>query len=523
MYNFQQHAAHYLARKRVSVTLLRLLAMLCLAFIVLYSDDVASTLPLTALALLFSCTLISMAARVSAIQTGHPLTHTTLLTPGYFSCCGLYFSVLGLGLYRLTGTPLYIYAVLGTALLWLYLVIILFRHPVDRYTTSHAQPGSWLLQLVDRFSDPQILPWLVLLLSLLKMEALLFWAGLFAVISAIRRVLNLLKTHDSEATRELARGALNYLFYMTGAFILLVLVMQMPFADLVQAMDVVGPEDIWLLLVPAVWVIPYAMTLQVLLDYRISFIDALYTQISGDAFNSITPFLGFGGEPWKARHLARFVPVDDASHAIIQSRIIHAISGVLFTALILGMTVWLVDLSAHPGYAYGMGVVAVLMLLIFGLLLWVSMSKVPSHITRFLLARLKLLDEFRHFQPGWKKVGAAIALKMAGRIGKFLELFLIFYVLDIDPELVDIILVEAMVMLSVSLFFFVPQGLGVNEAGILAAFSIAGLAAASGIAFGLLRRARMLAYTLIGLLVYLLGTVTRFGSKRYDTTRQSAR
>ncbi len=70
-------------------------------------------------------------------------------------------------------------------------------------------------------------------------------------------------------------------------------------------------------------------------------------------------------------------------------------------------------------------------------------------------------------------------------------------------------------MVSVSLFFFIPQGLGVNEAGIVTAFSIVGYASAAGIAYGLIRRARMIIYSLVGLVVYLLGTLTRFGSKRY--------
>ena len=146
------------------------------------------------------------------------------------------------------------------------------------------------------------------------------------------------------------------------------------------------------------------------------------------------------------------------------------------------------------------------------------MSRVPN---RFLLSELKILNEFRHIQPGWKQVLIAIALKMIGRTGKFLELFLILIVLDIDPDFVDVVLVEALVMVSVCLFFFVLLGLGINEAGVLADFSIAGLAAASGIAFGLLRRARMITYTLTGLCVYVLGTTTRFGSQPYRNQDQS--
>ncbi len=60
-------------------------------------------------------------------------------------------------------------------------------------------------------------------------------------------------------------------------------------------------------------------------------------------------------------------------------------------------------------------------------------------------------------------------------------------------------------MVSVSIFFFIPNGLGVNEVGIATALSITGYSAALGVVFGLIRRARMLIYALIGLGFYIFG------------------
>jgi uncharacterized membrane protein YbhN (UPF0104 family) len=95
---------------------------------------------------------------------------------------------------------------------------------------------------------------------------------------------------------------------------------------------------------------------------------------------------------------------------------------------------------------------------------------------------------------------------LIGRFGRFLELYLIFLVLEIVPSFADVVIVQGMVMASVSIFFFVPQGLGVNEAGIVTALDIAGYSAATGVVFGLIRRARMIVYTLMGLIVYVIGT-----------------
>lgn len=305
------------------------------------------------------------------------------------------------------------------------------------------------------------------------------------------------------------------LFYVVGFSILLYVVTRLPFADVTEALRIVGPEDAWLIFVPVAWVVPYALTLCVLLDHRVTFRDALYTQISGDAFNSLTPLLGFGGEPYKAAHLANFVPLDDASHAIIQSRVIHALSGVMFTAAVVVAAIFLVDLSAVPGFAAALWLVATSMVAVSILLLWLARSRAPSRLAALILSKLKLVEEFRHDRLSWSRLIAATTYKLIGRAGKFLELYLIFLVLDITPEFADVVLVEAMIMASVSIFFLVPQGLGVNEAGILAAFSIAGYAAATGVAYGLLRRARMIVYALFGLLIYLLGKLTGFGKSRY--------
>ena len=53
--------------------------------------------------------------------------------------------------------------------------------------------------------------------------------------------------------------------------------------------------------------------------------------------------------------------------------------------------------------------------------------------------------------------------------------------MDIIPKFADVILVQGMILASISVFFFIPQGLGVNEAGIVTALNIAGYTAAIGV------------------------------------------
>jgi hypothetical protein len=430
-----------------------------------------------------------------------------------------------------TGSWTYVYAVSLSVFTWGYLALLMSRHaPADAVPLSRLLDPANLRELRETsrhrwhramlslhgVAGSDTFPVLVLVLCAAGLTGVLFWAGLAAVTCVVITIVALLRRQDTAAGNAAARNAVAFLLYLFGILIIVTLISRLPFGDIVEALMVVGPDAAWLLLIPATWVIPDAMALRILLNKRILLQEALYAQVSGDAFNSITPVIGVGGEPYKAKYLSNFVPLDDSSHAIVQSRLIHALSGVLFTAIILVITLVLVDLSRIPGFAFGLGAVTAIMFVVFGLLLWVVMSRVPSRVTGYVLSKFKLVEEFRHYRLSWPALWTTMSYKMVGRGGKFLELYQIFLVMDISPPFADVVLVEALLMASVSLFFFIPQGMGVNEAGIVMAFNILGYTAAAGVAYGLLRRARMLAYTLFGLMVYLFGALNDFRKSRVE-------
>ena len=311
------------------------------------------------------------------------------------------------------------------------------------------------------------------------------------------------------------RKVATFFFYILGISIIVFLVARLPFNDLLEVISKIGIEALWLMVFPMVWVIPYSMTLRVLLDNTITLKQALYTQISGDAFNSITPLVGMGGEPYKAKYLSRFVPINDSSRAIVQSRLLHALSGVIYTAMVTGACLYFFSLNTVPGLRFGLWCVLISMLIAAILLIWLTMSRAPSNFSSLILSKFKLIEEVTHEKLSLKKLLHGTSYRLLGRCGKFLELYLIFIILDITPKLTDTVLVEGMIMASVSIFFFIPNGLGVNEAGIATALSITGYSAALGVVFGLMRRARMVIYALIGLVFYLLGKLYYSGQKPY--------
>lgn len=302
-----------------------------------------------------------------------------------------------------------------------------------------------------------------------------------------------------------SQRAATIFFYVIGILIIIALVARLPFSDLLEVINKIGSEAWWLVIFPIVWVVPYSMTLRVLLDNRISIYQALYTQISGDAFNSITPLVGMGGEPYKAKHLSRYVSINDSSQAIVQSRLLHALSGVIYTGMVTSACLYIFSFDSIPGLRFGLWCVVISMFIATILLIWLTMSRAPTKFSAFILSKFKLIEEVTHERLSWHKLLKGTFFRLSGRCGKFLELYLIFFILDIAPRFSDTVLVEGMIMASVSIFFFIPNGLGVNEAGIATALSITGYSAALGVVFGLIRRARMVIYALIGLVFYLSG------------------
>lgn len=472
-------------------------------------------------------TLLDHAARELARSRGPASdARSSALAALRYISYGAFFSAAGVRLYTVTGAWTYIYTVTLMVFTWGYLTLLLSRHarePAGMLDPANllerGRTGTRVERLIGSLrglAGSDTFPFLVFAVTAAGLAGLLFWGGLVSSICVVAALVVILRRQDSASGRTAFRNAVTFLLYLAGVLIILVLVSRLPFSDVVEALQVVGPDAAWLLLVPVTWVIPDAITLRILLGNRIQLQEALYAQVSGDAFNSITPVIGVGGEPYKAKYLSNFVPLDDSSHAILQSRLIHALSGVLFTAIVLIISLFMVDLSGIPGLSAGLAAVAALMLVVFVLLLWVTMSKVPSRVTGYVLSKFRLIEEFRHYRLAWPTLWLTMAYKMVGRGGKFLELYLIFLVLDIFPHFADVVLVEALLMASVSLFFFIPQGMGVNEAGIVTAFTILGYSAAAGVAYGLLRRARMLAYTLFGLMVYLLVALNDFRKSRLE-------
>ncbi|MEW6282385.1 MAG: hypothetical protein AB1758_27505, partial [Candidatus Eremiobacterota bacterium] len=98
----------------------------------------------------------------------------------------------------------------------------------------------------------------------------------------------------------------------------------------------------------------------------------------------------------------------------------------------------------------------------------------------------------------------ALALKMGSRFLQVCELAGWLWLLGVEPTVPRLILVAALLAAAASVFFMMPSGLGVQEAGIAGAFVLLGLPEYLGVAVGLLRRARIVFIAVVGLCLHAM-------------------
>jgi len=225
----------------------------------------------------------------------------------------------------------------------------------------------------------------------------------------------------------------------------------------------------------------------------------------GSAYNTIIPLAGLGGEPWKVKHLSQWMDYEEASRTSVQDRLIHSQSGIIFSAITLILTLNFVTFPADFAYLIMPLQIAAVVLSCIGLaMMWLTLSKFPSFIAAYILKKLKLADDFQMETLPPARFFGSLFFKLCARFLNLVEIFAIFTILGITPEFIHLIMVASFISVSAVVGFYIPQGMGVNEIGIAGALTILGEAAALGFLFGLIRRARMIFWAMLGIGLHLV-------------------
>ncbi len=294
--------------------------------------------------------------------------------------------------------------------------------------------------------------------------------------------------------------------YIVGLGIIAALLFYVPLNMVTDSLALIGNKVFLVFSVAILWIVTNSLCTRTLVQGKVPFIDLLYNHITGEAYNTILPLASMGGEPYRIQHLTTWLDLHTASRTVVVDRLIRAITGILFAATCLTITLFLVKLSSAT-------YITILSLAIFHFvsgfaIIWVSLSQAPSKMVNVVLKKLKMVADYRNEPIPPARFFEAMGFKFISRIFSLVEMYVIFSLLGYEPAMGDVITIAGFIAVSASVFFM-PAGLGVNELGIATALTILGYPAALIISFSIVRRASVIFWAILGVALHATVTVAK--------------
>ncbi len=429
---------------------------------------------------------------------------------------GIFFGAIAVGGYWETGSELYLWALVLFSVTLVYMVSTMARyvwktqdHLSNLAVTqkieekAEATPAWWerLLAPFHGLVKQDVSAFAAMTLCVIGFPRPMFWIALVGLLLMTVSVVSALNQSQAP-TEEEGSNPVTFLFYVIGLSILGYLLSQTPIDPIFESLRTVGSGIFLFFLVAPFWFAANALSLSNLADNRVNFLNLYYTQFVGEAYNAVVPLAGLAGEPYKIKHLSQWLPLGDATQVIVRDRIIHAISGPLYASAVLALGLWLAPLpkTALIPLAVLAGALFVGAIILIGLML----SKLPTILSNFVLNRFSVLRPLARWERfDARRLFVSLGCKLLGRAINLVEIWVALKLLGLEGSIDQVALIAAFITMSAIFFFVIPQGLGITEAGIAGAFTLLGLAPAVGLTFGLIRRARVIFWALVGLAIHV--------------------
>lgn len=235
----------------------------------------------------------------------------------------------------------------------------------------------------------------------------------------------------------------------------------------------------------------------------------------GEALNIVAPFGSLGGEPFKALLLNRHYAVSyrDGTASLLLIQTINSLAQI--PLVVVGVALMFRRSILSPALETIVSVACVLLVVFMGLVLAALHLRWLSHLLGLLekgrwgpwlsaaLLGLKAVEEqlavFVRHHP--TRFSVALLSAFGNWLCGAIELFLILHYLGRPIAFADCWLIEAVVVLVRSSTFFVPGHIGVQDGAITLMCGLMTGSADVGFAVALIRRARELSWSFLGLVI----------------------
>jgi hypothetical protein len=286
-----------------------------------------------------------------------------------------------------------------------------------------------------------------------------------------------------------------------GLGLLVYVLSRFPLGPVWQACLHAGPLVLLTPLIAIGWIVFNTVAMRVLLDGRVPFGALLHNRLVGDGYNMLLPLAGLGGEPWKVRHLSTFVPTQVAVAALIRDRVIENAVGFVITAIVIGVGLGHYHLPAPLRTALVAYVVVALVCALLSAA--VVVTHLPGKAGTLVAKWLGGSDEPAPGPLPLRQFARVAFWNFLGRVLGSCEVAVLLYALAGRATLSETAFIDCVNNATGFIGFLIPQGIGVNEGSTVYVLGALGYAGPIALAFALVRRGRMLAVSLLGVLLHL--------------------
>jgi hypothetical protein len=290
-------------------------------------------------------------------------------------------------------------------------------------------------------------------------------------------------------------------FLAAGLALLAWMISRQPLAELGRACARIGPTALLTLFIALAWHSCSAAALGVLLDGRIRWRTLLWVRLAGESYNAL--LVGVGGEPFRLRTLSRHVPADRVMTAMIRERVIDLAIGFVFSGVFLLVGARRYSLAPPLRAAIALYALATVVIAVVATALVVS--RIPGRAGAWLQRLLGGAQSGAATPLDASRFVRVAAFYLIARTLGLVEIGLLLHALGVEFSTLTVGFIDGNLNASSTLAFMVPQAVGVFEGTSLVMFRLFGFAAAGGIAFALVRRARMLGILVVGIFLHWLG------------------
>jgi len=323
---------------------------------------------------------------------------------------------------------------------------------------------------------------------------------------------------------------LRFIFFAIGIFIIYFIGQKTGWDKTFNALMSINIYQIlFITLLPIAWILLHSGGWALLFDERkiFNFKHILGAQISSMALSELLPLGQAGGEPYRIYFVRKYYPREKSPNiiaSVILYNTIHTVATIII--IFIGFITLISNISVNQKKKY-----AFLIAICLGaLMLFLFIQKQKKGFMGPLFEFLSKIKLFRNFAQKKKEKAYIVDEKLTTFYRKHRPSFYISLFIILIAKLIGVIEIyaimsfisqplgfeDSLILFSATslvqiLFFFFPSQVGASEGSIVYMAKALGQSTAGGMALAIIRRARLIVWTLIGWIIAHF-----FGPKLHD-------